>query len=367
MKNVRIIAFYLPQYYPTKTNNENYEVGFTEWTNVRKARPLFKGHYQPKVPTELGYYDLRDADVKERQVELAKEAGIEGFCYYHYWFGEGREELDLPLKQIIQHKRPDFPFCLCWANQSWYAKFWNKDVNPNEKLIIEQKYDNKDWRRKHFLSLLSVFKDERYIKVNGKLLYMIYRPLEYKEVGVFMEDWQRLSREYGLPGFYFIGQAINDMEISQILTLGFDGVNIVRKNEYKHLWRYNNSIIKYWNKMLRFLGYAPYHYDYKKIYHTFIQKDGLECKDNVFPSLLPNWDHSPRSGKRGEVFYNSTPALFRKHTEDALQVVKDKPDELKLLFLKSWNEWGEGNYMEPDIKYGRGYIHALRKALCLQL
>lgn len=364
MNKVRIIAFYLPQYYPTETNDKNYGVGFTEWTNVRKAVPLFKGHYQPKVPSELGYYDLRDAEVKEKQALLAQEAGIEGFCYYHYWFGGGRIELDLPLTQILQTKRPNYPFCLCWANQSWYAKFWNKDVNPDKIQIVEQRYDDKEGRKKHFENLLPAFSDGRYIKVNGKLLFMIYRPLEYKEVALFTEEWQCLAKKYELPGFFFVGQATNDEDAERILKLGFDGVNIVRRSDYLKLWRYNNLFRTYKNKILRLFGSAPYHYDYEKIYKTFIQKDGIERENVVFPTLLPNWDHSPRSGKRGDVFYNSTPELFKLHAQDALSVIENKPDEFKLIFLKSWNEWGEGNYMEPDIKYGRGYINALKEALC---
>lgn len=278
--------------------------------------------------------------------------------------GGGKTELDLPLKQIIQTKRPDFPFCLCWANQSWYATFWNKDVNPDKKQIIEQRYDNKDGIEQHFMSLLPAFSDRRYIKVDGNLLFMIYRPLEYKEVSLFIEEWKSLAKAHGLPGFFLVGQATNDEEASLILKLGFDGVNIVRRSDYLKLWRYSNPFKKYYNKILRLFGAAPYHYDYEKIYKTFIQMDGIERDNCVFPTLLPNWDHSPRSGKRGDVFYNSTPALFRLHAQDALTVVENKPDEFKLIFLKSWNEWGEGNYMEPDVKYGRGFINALKDALC---
>lgn len=178
-----------------------------------------------------------------------------------------------------------------------------------------------------------------------------------------MDDWQQLAKENGLPGFYFVGQAVNDIEIQKIMKLGFDGVNIVRKDDFHSFWRYNNIFVKYWNKFQRLLGRAPYHYDYGEIYHSFIQHNGLERQNNIFPTLIPNWDHSPRSGKRGVVFYNSTPFLFQMHAEEAIQVIQDKPDEFKLLFLKSWNEWGEGNYIEPDYKYGRGYIEALRKAL----
>ena len=363
MSNRRIIAFYLPQYHATETNNLWYGEGFTEWSNVKKAKALFKGHYQPKVPSELGYYNLLDSEIRLKQALLAKLSKIEGFCYYHYWFGEGRMELEKPFQEVVRMQQPNFPFCLCWANQSWYSKFWNNDIECEPKLIVEQKYDNQEWRERHFYSLLEAFKDKRYIKVDNRLLFMIYRPLEYPEVKTFMKHWQSLAKENNLNGFYFIGQANNDNEAISIKGLGFDRVNIVRKNEYRNHWRYSNILTKYWNKFQRVIGNAPYHYNYKNIYKTFIKKGGLECYDDFYPTLIPNWDHSPRSGKRGDVFYNSTPELFEKHLKETLEITKDKIDNKNLIFLKSWNDWGEGNYIEPCIKYGRGYIDVMKKNL----
>lgn len=361
MSSRRVIAFYLPQYHETETNNEWYGKGFTEWTNVRKARPLFKGHYQPIVPTELGYYNLMDSTIREKQATLAKEAGIEGFCYYHYWFGEGRTELERPFQEVVESRKPDLPFCLCWANQSWYSKFWNNDIECEHKLIVEQKYDNAEWREKHFNFIAKAFKDPRYIKVDGKLLFMIYRPLEYPDVKIFMQHWNSLAKKEGLKGFFFIGQANNDNEAISIKNLGFNGVNIVRKNDFLKKWRYSNVFTKYYNKFQRMLGKAPYHYDYNKIYHTFVQKNGLESQESYYPTLIPNWDHSPRSEKRGYVFYNSTPHNFEKHLKEVLEATKDKNENI--IFLKSWNEWGEGNYVEPCNRYGREYIEVLKKNL----
>ena len=365
-KRARVIAFYLPQYYPTETNNIFYGKGFTEWTNVGKAKPLFRGHYQPKVPADLGYYDLRYPEIKQQQAEMAKEAGIEGFCYYHYWFGNGKQELEIPFNDVVKRGEPNLPFCLCWANQSWYSKFWDKD-NKKDILVAKQNYDDEKGIEKHFYSLIDAFKDHRYIKVKGRLLFMIYRPLEYPDVTFFMKKWQTLAKKNALPGFYFIGQATNDKQAQDILSLGLDGVNIVRKDDFLQGFKYNNLFTRFINKFSRFLGLAPYHYDYKKIYKTFISQDGIENRGNIYPTLIPNWDHSPRSGKKGLVFYNSTPDNFMLHISDVLQVTDKKNIEDRIIFLKSWNEWGEGNYVEPCLKYGKGYICALKSAIAQSL
>lgn len=235
MSRPKILAFYLPQYYPTPTNDHWYGKGFTEWTNVGKARPLFRGHYQPHVPADLGYYDLRNIEVQRMQSALAKEAGIDGFVYYHYWFGKGDMELETPLQQMLADKENDFPFCICWANQSWYSKFWNQDAACEAKLIKEQIYDDPSGIETHFKYLLSAFQDDRYIHVDGRPLFMIYRPLEYPSVRTFIEKWNDLGRKYLGREFYFVGQAIGtDEDAARCKAAGMDGVNIARLGEYTH-------------------------------------------------------------------------------------------------------------------------------------
>lgn len=167
MEKVKIIAYYLPQFHPCKQNNEWWGKGFTEWTNVAKAKPLFKGHYQPKIPSDLGFYDLRLPEVREEQVQLAREAGVYGFCYWHYWFGNGKRLLERPFEEVLESGKPDFPFCLGWANHSWYAKLWDKDTRK-DKLLIEQKYLGKEDYVAHFMYALKAFKDKRYIKDGDK-------------------------------------------------------------------------------------------------------------------------------------------------------------------------------------------------------
>lgn len=360
---MKVIAFYLPQYHPTPHNDEWWGKGFTEWTNVAKAKKLYPGHYQPKVPTELGFYDLRLPQVREQQVELAKEAGVTGFCYYHYWFSEGHEELDMPFKKVVESGNPDFPFCLCWANESWYSKFWNKDGSAKQKLLAEQLYPGKDDAVAHFYSLLKAFQDKRYIKVQGKLLFLIYQPLAFPRFKEFKDLWNDLAKQNGLPGFFFVGQTYFDYKIADIIDKGFDAVNHCRRldNYYQHseskgvrlLWR-GYSFIKKFIKI-------PFVISYKKAIKRAVSE--VDYRDNVYPTMMPNWDHTPRSGEGGSVLHNATPELFEEHATSVLKTVLKKSDGNRIVFLKSWNEWGEGNYMEPDIRYGKGYINALKRAI----
>jgi len=358
MSRPRIIAFYLPQYYPTPINDKWYGEGFTEWTSVRKAKPLFPGHYQPHVPADLGYYDLRDASVREAQAELAREAGIEGFCYYHYWFSQDHQELTIPFDEVVRLKKPDFPFCLCWANQPWYSKFWDKTRECEPKLVAAQIYDGPEGNEKHFYALLEAFRDPRYIRVEGRTLFMIYRPAEFPAVREFMAQWQDLAKKNDLPPFYFIGQGGKKTAAQEVLDLGLDGANIVHKFDVK-----KHAVLRQVKHVCRYF-HVPFHVDYEKVMHDFFDPNAPEAlSPQFYPALVPNWDHSPRSGWRGTVYTNSTPENFRKHAEKVIYACRGKDHEHNLIFLKSWNEWGEGNYMEPDARYGKGYIRALRSIL----
>ena len=359
--DLKIIAFYLPQYHPTEHNNKWWGEGFTEWTNVAKARKLYPGHYQPKVPADLGFYDLRLPDVRQRQAELAAEAGIYGFCYYHYWFSEGHEELDMPFKEVVRTKSPDLPFCLCWANESWYSKLWNKDGSAEKRLLAEQLYPGAADNEAHFRSLLQAFKDERYIKVDGKLLFMIYQPLQFEDFAAFKEQWNRLAAENGLPGFFFVGQVLHTWQIDAVKEKGFDAVNHCHRLDGYYR---DNENLKWIGKAINFVKRfikIPFIIPYCKAISkaTFAE----DRRDDVFPTMMPNWDHTPRSGRGGSVLHNSTPGLFERHAEDVISTTSHKDGGRKIVFLKSWNEWGEGNYMEPDLKFGHGYIDALRHAI----
>lgn len=351
----RIIAFYLPQFYPFKENDEWWGKGFTEWTNVGRAKPLFKGHYQPRVPADLGYYDLRVPEVRVQQAELAREAGIEGFCYWHYWFGNGKQLLQRVFDEIIESNQPDFPLCLGWANHSWYAKTWDK--NSKDKLLIEQIYGGEEDYKLHFQYVLKAFKDSRYIRVNNKPLFFIYDAMAVPEE--FINLWQVLAKENGLEGICFIGRIKDDSELNMAIKKGFSYVTCERMvRAFNHRRIFTRRLHQLKNVFLR----RPINCcSYKEAYPFFLSE---KERDPLFiPSIIPNWDHSPRSNYKAIIFHNSTPELFKKHVREVLTIVKQKRTENSLIFLKSWNEWAEGNYMEPDLKWGKDYINALKSEL----
>lgn len=363
MKNkARVIAYYLPQFHPIPENDEWWGKGFTEWTNVGKAKPLYRGHYQPKVPADLGYYNLTMPELREDQARLAKESGIEGFCYWHYWFGNGRELLEKPFREVVKSGKPDFPFCLGWANESWQAKLWNSDGSGN-KILIEQTYPGKEDHENHFYSLLDAFKDKRYIRVDSKPVFLIYKPFQFTDIDKFIIQWNELAYNNGInDGFHFVGQANSIAEYSVLKNKGFDSITIAPILRIGHTYTTKSllqrGVLKYIRKILK----KPLVIDYSQAYPHFINEKEDSMID-VIPSIIPNWDHSPRSGIKATVLHNPTSDSFRKHVKQAINVLKKKPDSRKIIFLKSWNEWGEGNYIEPDLKYGRTFINVLKEEL----
>lgn len=354
----RIIALYLPQYHPFAENDEWWGKGFTEWTNVARARKLFPGHDQPHIPADLGFYDLRLPEVKEEQAKLAREAGIEGFCYYEYWFGEGRQLMERPFEETVSSGKPDFPFCLAWANHSWYKKLWDPKQPGKDKLLIEQKYPGEKDYEAHFYKLLPAFRDKRYIRVNGKLFYIIYDGLGFKDVANFMATWRRLAKENGLEGFYFVASDFNSEHREELLGKGFDAThNVDHLNIYHKASAFKKAVLTIGRKYL----HIPMIYKYRDAIKYMLHPD---CRErNVIPVIIPNWDHTPRSGARGLVMTGAKPEYFKRLVKAAINMVKDKPSDEQIIILKSWNEWGEGNYMEPDLEYGHGYINAMAEAI----
>ena len=353
----RFIAFYLPQYHPVPENNEWWGAGFTEWTNVARARPLFRGHVQPHIPADLGFYDLRLPETREAQAELAREAGIEGFMYWHYWFGEGRRLLERPFNEVVSSGKPDFPFCLAWANHSWYKKTWDPKSKGKDVLLIEQKYPGEKDYTDHFYALLDAFKDHRYIRVNGKLLFGIFSPTTFDDITTFVKTWRRLAQENGLNDFYFIAQDAESRDKLKIRQMGIDAVYNNNFTTHHNLPYYK----KVWLAFRRKYLHHPTVFEYKDVVKDMIYED---CRNrDAIPTIEPNWDHSPRSGYNAIIYHNPDPKYFYEAACKAIDIVKDKPKEEQIIMIKSWNEWGEGNYMEPDLQYGKGYIQALAKAI----
>jgi len=351
-KKARVIAFYLPQFHPIPENDKWFGKGFTEWTNVGKAKPLFYGHYQPRVPADLGYYDLRLPETRNAQANMARECGIEGFCYWHYWFGNGKRLLEKPFNEVLQSGEPDFPFCLAWANTTWKGFQYGSN---GRNVLIEQKYPGKVDYEKHFYAVLPSFLDKRYIKVNNKPFFLLHAPQELPDTREFINLWQNLAIKNGLEGIYFVAQSVNVENIQKYLHDGYDSVNIMR---FSHILKYERSTF---TKIKQRLLKSALVYDYIDAAKYFSGPE--DFFEEVIPSIVPNWDHSPRTGKRGFILNNSTPDLFKKHVKEVLKTVELKPLEKRIICLKSWNEWAEGNYMEPDQKFGHGYLNALRSCL----
>jgi hypothetical protein len=359
----RVIAFYLPQFHPVPENDDWWGKGFTEWTNVGKAKPLFRGHYQPRVPADLGYYDLRLPEVREAQADLARSAGIEGFMYWHYWFGNGRRILERPFNDVLASGKPDFPFSLGWANHSWTNRSWHSSSQwKPEGTILEQAYPGELDVVEHFRAVLPAFQDNRYIKVDDKPLFYIYAPFAHPSIRMFIDCWQNLAIQNGFPGIHFVGCVSGwPTQIKEVLNFGFDAVN------YNGQWNAEAAIkgrirklVKY--KLIeKFGGVILDKYDFAKI-TKYLYSD-IDRDDKVYPTIIPQWDRSPRSGRRATIYLNSTPEIFQAQVANAVSIVQSKKNQHRIIFLKSWNEWGEGNYVEPDLRYGHGYLDAIRASL----
>lgn len=354
MSHVTGIAFYLPQFHPIPENDEWWGKGFTEWTNTAKAKPLFKGHYQPHVPADLGFYDLRLPEARAAQADLAREYGIEAFCYYHYWFA-GRRILEKPFEAVLASGEPDFPFCLCWANQTWTG-IWHGAGN---RVLVEQTYPGEDDHRRHFDYLLQAFSDRRYLRVDGRPLFMVYNPDELPDPQRTTDLWRDLASRAGLPGLYLVAEHSSlDWDPRR---LGFDakvGVRLPprrRTLQNWSTWRQPLRKLKYW--YADWQGLPTIHqYEHVSAHLLTPARPGVES----FPCVVPNWDNTARSGANGMVLHGSSPELFRQQLRRALDSTAALPPERRIVFVKSWNEWAEGNHLEPDLKFGRAYLEVFR-------
>jgi hypothetical protein len=346
-KKVRLIAFYLPQFHPIPENDLAWGKGFTEWTNVTKATPLFPGHVQPKLPADLGFYDLRVEQTRILQANLAAEHGVEGFCYWHYWLGGGKRLLELPFNEVLESGKPDYPFCLGWANHSWEGKGWMGSVGT----IAEQTYPGKEDAINHFNFLLTAFRDKRYIKVRDKPLLVIYRPHEIPNCKSYLDLWRELARKNGLKGLHIIG----DTPTASNELFGIDGSLYSGQRHIKpNVWEKQSP----WEKLhSRKIKKVRYH----NVISHLVKPGGY--KDGDYPVIIPNWDTTPRLGEEAMIFYDSNPLAFQLHVRQILDAVSHRDYEDNIVFIRAWNEWAEGNYLEPDLEFGTEMLKRLKKEL----
>jgi lipopolysaccharide biosynthesis protein len=352
---VRVIAFYLPQFHPIPENDEWWGTGFTEWTNVAKAKAMFRGHYQPRIPADLGFYDLRVPETRQAQAEMAREYGIEGFCYWHYWFA-GRRLLERPFTEVLKSGEPDFPFCLGWANDSWTG-IWH---GAPDRILIEQTYPGDEDFIAHFEAVLSAFEDPRYLRIDGKPLFYVYKPRSIPNVRRLAELWRELAHRAGLPGLYLVGEGGTFWDP---IEWGFDAVLDSGLPPRKKWEPWSRPVAKVALELRKWKG-LPSIYDYAEVCEEIIREQFRgPTNKHRHPCLIPNWDNSPRSGRNAVILHGSTPELFRRQVRLALDLIESVPIGRRIVFIKSWNEWAEGNHLEPDLRFGRGYLEALRREL----
>jgi GT2 family glycosyltransferase len=347
---VRAIALYLPQYHAIAENDRWWGEGFTEWTNVARAQPSFEGHAQPNVPASIGYYDLRLPAVRSEQARLAREAGLSGFCYYYYWFG-GTRLLHEPLDAVIASGEPDFPFCVCWANENWTRRW---DGLDSEILIAQQHSAEDDLA---FIdSLLPALRDPRYIRVHGKPLLLVYRPALLPDAAATARRWRERVREAGLPGLYLVSvQSFFHVDSRGPNAFGFDAAAEFPPHSFAV--RCPEQPRGFPGK--RFEGTA---YDYAKTAESFLTREMPAYK--VFRGVMPRWDNTARRGVHANVFLGASPEGYRQWLQRAVDYTRQMyfGDE-RLVFVNAWNEWGEGNYLEPDERHGTAYLEATKSVL----
>jgi len=356
----KVVAFYLPQYHPIAENSQWWGPGFTEWHNVARARPLFRGHKQPVLPGELGFYDLRLGETREDQAALAREYGVHAFCYWHYWFA-GRRLLERPAAEMLQSGRPDFPFCLGWANESWTG-VWH---GAPRSVLVEQSYPPGD-ADAHYALLRTYFHDPRYLKDDGRPLFYIYKPKQLPQPD-YTARLRELARADGFPDLFLLGtwQPNPGGRFDSAADLGLDGAivtNISGRDSHSALHKWDAAVRKI--RALLPGAAGPQRIPFAQAMDTMLPDLG-SFPFPAYNTVIPNWDNTPRSGRRGLVLEGSSPAHFETLMRQALQNLRSRPaahDGGPYIFLKSWNEWAEGNYIEPD-QEGRHYLEAVRNAL----
>lgn len=365
---MKIIAFYLPQFHAIPENDKWWGKGFTEWVNVKRAVPLFKNHYQPRIPMNNNYYNLMDPDTMSWQVELANKYGIYGFCFYHYWFSS-KKLLEKPVEAFLNRKELNTHFCLCWANESW-TNIW---ANGSADIIMRQSYGGRAEWEQHFAYLLDYFKDERYIKNNNKPLLVIYRPELIDCIEDMLNCWNQLAKENGFNGIEFAYQNVSyylsnnrkeylfdyAIEYQPNWALSLQNISALQRIKKAFLLLIEKNFKLNLREKLQFLTNLKTN-DYSIIWNFIL--DSKPCTKISVPCAFVDWDNTPRKGKRGLVVKNANPNDFEKFF---LRLLYKTKNEFKkdMIFIFAWNEWAEGGYLEPDEKNGFGYLQAIKNSL----
>jgi glycosyltransferase involved in cell wall biosynthesis len=342
---LRVIAFLLPQFHPIPENDSWWGKGFTEWVNVTRAKPLFPGHYQPRLPADLGFYDLRLAETRERQAELARAHGIHGFCYYHYWFS-GKRLLERPFDEVLASSRPDFPFCLCWANEPW-SRQWN---GQPQDVLQPQTYDFEDDRR-HIEWLLPALADARAITVEGKPLFIVYQAKELPDPRRTIDIWRSEVERRGLKGLYLVAVETGWDAGWDATTVGFDA---------KLLFQPQFSLLRTVPRSKVSVPGCLEVYDYDEAWPLLAKLNAVAYRR--YSTVFPSWDNSPRRGMAGVAIHNATPSAYEAWLRYTIANTRSEPPEHRIVFINAWNEWAEGCYLEPDVKHGRGFLEATARA-----
>lgn len=362
----KVLSIYLPQFHTIPENDEWWGEGFTEWTNVKRGKPFYPGHYQPREPLHDDYYDLSDLKVLEKHTRLARKAGISGFCFYHYYF-RGKTLLEGPIENYRDQSKEQFPYCLIWANQSW-ARTWYRASTENKVLLRQTYGEEEDWRR-NFYYLLDFFKDDRYIKVDNKPLYIIYIPQDIHCRKQMFSLWQKLAKKHGFDGIYLVamdtsyGRDSNSnlynayMDFEPLSLFSNDKTWRNRLDDWKsrHIDLVDRNHCRWLNRIGTRNAYT-YSYLCK-----VIERKARLSGEKTLPGIFPGWDNTPRKDEAGITVSGSTPLKFRRHLTKMLKIADTYGKEF--IFLNAWNEWSEGAYVEADKRYGYAYLRAMRDVL----
>ena len=370
---IRSIAIHLPQFHPIPENDTWWGKGFTEWTNVAKAKPLFNGHYQPHLPADLGFYDLRLEEARDAQAAMAKAYGIYGFCYYHYWFN-GKKLLNKPVDEIIATGKPDFPFMLCWANENWTRRW---DGLENE-ILLKQDYNPED-DLLHIQHLHQYFKDPRYIRVHNKPFFIIYKPNLFPDIKSTVALWRAEARRLGI-GELYLGYMNSPYTVDNLEVFDecFDAAIEFSVHGYRKgkplLVDEKISVKSFVPKVKRMVNYGiqttlfnkkppPWIQSYKEYIKGYLNQFDPPPGFKLYPSVFPGWDNSARKGKKSTIFLGNHPSVYEAWLKKVVDNFQPYSEEENFVFINAWNEWAEGNHLEPCQKWGTQYLEATKRAL----